>query len=447
MGETIFIILLVALLLGIVVVIFLLLRGKQEGESSELLQENARLNAVSEQLAESLAELKSEKKQTDDENDRLLGENSRVQERNEALTAQLQKDRKELLELQEKFKSEFENLANAILNRSAESITEKNKEKLQQLLEPLKTDIEKFKEQVEKNQEKTNTWNTKLSTIITDLSSKNEKLSEDAQALVTALKGESKTQGNWGEFVLERVLTIAGLKEGVEYEREYTTTNAAGETIRLDALVYLPDKKHLIIDSKVSLKAYMDYSNEEDPERRKKLLDQHIISIKNHIKLLSEKAYPSGAGLDSPEVVLMFVPVEQGFELAMQHDQDLYDYAYKRNIVIVSAATLLATLKTVASIWKQEKQNRNVQQIAEEASKMFDKFVGFTETMQKIGSAIEKASNEYDKGMGQLSEGKGNLVGRAKKIRDLGAKGNKELPRELLDEAEDIELTDNEDHS
>lgn len=447
MGETVFFILLSALLLGIIVVIVILLRRKEEDDSTDLVQENAVLNAAKEQLSQSLAELKAEKKLTDQENDRLLGDNSRLQERNDSLNTQLEKERKDLLELQEKFKSEFENLTNAILNRSTERITEKNKEKLQQLLEPLKSDIKKFKDQVAENQEKANTWNTRLSTIISDLSVKNEKLSEDAQALVTALKGESKTQGNWGEFVLERVLTIAGLKEGVEYEREYTTTNAAGDTIRLDALVYLPDKKHLIIDSKVSLKAHMDYSNEEDPDRRKKLLDQHIISIKNHIKLLSEKAYPSGAGLDSPEVVLMFVPVEQGFELAMQHDQDLYDYAYKRNIVIVSAATLLATLKTVASIWKQEKQNRNVQLIAEEASKMVDKFVLFTETMQKIGSAIERASSEYDKGMGQLSEGKGNLVGRAQKIRELGAKGNKELSADLLNDSEDIEIADDEDRS
>jgi len=424
-------IILAVIIVGLGIVIALLMKRSGSSHDTSVLSEKSKLEGLNEELQRNLEALRKELSDESQEKDRLLSENSGLHERNKNLQEQLENQKEDLVKLQEKFKLEFENLATKILKQSTDNLSESNKDKLKELLDPLKTKITEFQTRVENNQKESLEWNTKLKTIVEDLSTKNEKLSEEASNLVSALKGENKTQGNWGELVLERVLQMAGLHEGEEYQREYTTKNARGETIRMDAVVFLPDDKHLIIDSKVSLNAYTEYSKEDDPDRRKSLLQQHLISIRTHIKNLSDKAYPTGLGLDTPEIVLMFVPIEHGFELAMHEDQGLYEYAYNRNIVIVSAATLLATLKTVASIWQQEKQNRNVLLIAEEAGKMYDKFVGFTETMLGIGKAIEKASSEYDKGMKQLRDGTGDLLTRAQKIKALGAKANKSLPSEL----------------
>jgi len=426
----------IVLLLAVIYLIYIQLNKKPKSEEANAELE---LNALKAQfnLQESrLKELETEKHKIESERNQLLAENSTLHERLRGLNEKLLEQKKDLSEIQEKFQTEFKLLASQILEKNSEKFGKEQKEKLEHLLNPLKDDLNNFRTKIESNHAKSLEWNASLKTIISDLSEKNKALSEDAKSLASALKGESKTQGNWGELVLERVLEMAGLVKGIEYDLEVSTTNATGNTIRPDAVVYLPDNKHIIIDSKVSLTAYLAFSEAEDKEESQRHLKNHIISIKNHIESLAAKAYSSGKAFDAPELVLMFVPVERGFELAMHEDQQLYDFAYKRNVVIVSAATLLATLKTVASIWKQEKQNRNVQAIAEEATKMYDKFVGFAETMVKIGKALERANVEYDHGLSQLKSGKGNLIGRAAKIKQLGAKGNKELPSELIEKGD-----------
>lgn len=430
-------IVLVLVVVGIAVLILQQYFKKKPEAVEDLRPQNAALQSNIESLTASIKELKEEIEVLREKERKLSTENSRLEERNNNLLSQIQNEKEEIQKLQEHFRKEFENLAHQILQKSSDRLSDLNQDKLKNILNPLKQDIDTFKQKIESNHNQNISWNSQLKTIIQDLSQKNENLSKDAQNLVQALKGESKQQGGWGELVLQRTLEMAGLIEGQEYKMEVATSNAEGKQIRPDAVVYLPDNKHIIIDSKVSLSAYVKYSESVDSEERKTHLKNHIISIRKHIQSLSEKAYPSGQGFDAPDIVLMFVPVEHGFELAMHEDQQLYEFAYERNIVIVSAATLLATLKTVASIWKQEKQNKNVQLIAEEASKMYDKFVSFTETLHKIGNAIDRASEEYDKGINQLKTGRGNLVGRALKIKKLGAKGAKELPSVLLEDEED----------
>ena len=252
---------------------------------------------------------------------------------------------------------------------------------------------------------------------------------------MTALKGDNKQQGNWGEMVLEKVLERSGLKAGEEYKMEFATTNSENERIRPDAVIFLPDNKHVIVDSKVSLVAYSACVNALNEEDRMKFLKAHIESLRNHIKLLSDKNYQTAIGLQSPDFVLLFVPIESSFSLAVQGDAELFNYAWDRKIVIVSPSTLLATLRTIASIWKQERQTRNAIEIAEEGGKLYDKFVAFVDDLIKVGNGIKKTQGDYEDAMKKLHEGSGNLVRRAEKMKELGAKTSKQLPQGLIDRA------------
>lgn len=259
-------------------------------------------------------------------------------------------------------------------------------------------------------------------------------MAEEAKDLTRALKGDSKTQGSWGEVILQRILEKSGLTKGREYEIQENHRSEDGRNLYPDVVVYLPDEKRLVIDSKVSLKAYEKFSSAEDEDERKQALKQHVSSLRSHVKGLSSKNYEQLYGGNSPDFVLMFVPIESAFGVALQHDSSLYYDAFDKNIVIVSPSTLLATLATIDSVWKQEYQNKNAQEIAYRGGQLYDKFVNFAESLKGIGKRIRQTQEEYDSAMGQLSTGRGNLIRQVEMIRELGADNSKKLSSDLLDQ-------------
>ena len=302
---------------------------------------------------------------------------------NENLKQKLTEQKAELEQLNQKFTKEFENLANRILDEKSQKFTEQNRNNLDIILNPFKEKLKEFELKVDKTYKAESDERITLKTEIKNLIDLNQKISEEANQLAIALKGDNKQQGNWGEMVLEKILERSGLKAGEEYKMEFATTNSDGDRIRPDAVIFLPDNKHVIVDSKVSLLAYNACVNAVSDEERMKFLKAHVESLRNHVKLLSDKKYQSAVGLDSPDFVLLFVPIESSFSLAVQGDAELFNFAWDKKIVIVSPSTLLATLLTIASLWKQERQTRYAIEIAEEGGKLYDKFVGFYEDLVK----------------------------------------------------------------
>ena len=351
------------------------------------------------------------------------------------LQERLDEERKEIEKLQVKFTKEFENLANKILEEKSVKFTEQNRENLDQILKPLSEKIKDFEKKVEDKYLKESSDRASLVQQIKTLHELNQQMSKDASNLTKALKGDSKARGSWGEFILESVLEKSGLMKDREYKIQESFKSTDGKLQKPDVIVYLPDDKNIIIDSKVSLIAYEQFSSSEDDNDRNISLKEHIRSIRNHIKELGEKNYQSLYELNSPDFVLMFVPIEPAFALAVQSDANLFYEAFEKNIVIVSPTTLLATLRTIASIWKQEKQNKNALEIARQSGDLYDKFVGFVEDLSLIGSNIKTTQSNYDKAMKKLSEGRGNLIRKVENIKELGAKATKSLPQSLLDES------------
>lgn len=353
------------------------------------------------------------------------------------LEEKLNTQKDELSELNQRFNQEFKLAANAILKQNTEDFSKAHQKELTELLTPLKEKIKTFESSVEKKYVDELKERSDLKSEIRQLIELNKTLNEQAVNLTTALKGENKTQGNWGEMILERILESSGLIKGEEYETQFSDTNADNKRIQPDVLIRLPDDKHIIVDAKVTLVAYEKYISENDDSKKENHLKNHIISVKNHVKLLSEKNYQSGIGVNSPDFVLLFMPMEPAFSLAMQNDPTIFMYAWDKKVVIVSPTTLLATLRTIASVWKHERQTKNAIDIADRAGRLYDKFKGFVDDMQRIEKGLTSARNAYDDAFGKLTSGKGNLVGRAEKIKALGAKTTKDLPKELIDEFDD----------
>lgn len=353
------------------------------------------------------------------------------------------KDQKEEMEnLQDRFKDEFENLANKILEEKSQKFTEQNKEKLDQLLKPLGEKMEEFKKRVEETHKEDIKGRSSLEQHLKHLQELNQQMAKEAKDLTNALKGESKTQGSWGEVILQRILEKSGLSKGREYEIQESHTTDEGRRLQPDVVVHLPDDKRLIIDSKVTLTAYERFVSCDDDDVRQKELKNHVLALRKHVKDLSSKNYQQIYGGNSPDFVLMFVPIESAFGLALQQDNDLYYEAFDKNIVIVSPSTLLATLATIDSVWKQEYQNKNAQEIAERGGALYDKFVLFVESMQDIGQRIRQTRESYDQAMNRLTNGHGNLVRQVEMLRELGANSQKTLPGDLADQKH---LTDGEE--
>jgi DNA recombination protein RmuC len=360
-----------------------------------------------------------------------------ARERIASLQERLDQRLKELEEVKKSFSTEFENLANRIFEEKGKKFTEQNREQLDLVLNPFKEKLKDFEKKVDDVYREENNERINLKAELKQLSDLNRQLTSEANNLATALKGDNKTQGNWGELVLEKILERSGLKEGEEYQTQFVTSNAAGDRIKPDVLVMLPDNKHIIIDSKVSLVAYNQLVAAEDPTERQRLIKTHADSVRNHVKLLGEKNYHTGAGTDSPEFVLLFMPIEPALGAALQFDAELFMYAWDRKIVIVSPSTLIATLRTIASIWKQERQTRNALRIAEEGGKLYDKFKGFVDDLVQVGRQMDSAKTKYEEAMNKLVTGRGNLVGKAELMRKLGAATTRHIERAITERAED----------
>lgn len=346
----------------------------------------------------------------------------------------------ELENVHKKYSVEFENIANKILDEKSKKFTDQNKINLELILNPLKEKIKDFENKVEKAYKTESDERITLKAEIKNLIDLNKQVSEEANNLAKALKGENKTQGNWGELILEKVLERSGLIKDQEYRLQYSANNEEGKRIQPDAVIMLPDNKHIIVDSKVSLVAYEAHVNAASEDDREKYIKEHIASVRSHIKSLSEKAYQSSAEFNTPDFVLLFIPIESSFSVAIQTDQDIFNFAWDRKIVIVSPSTLLATLRTIASIWKQERQTRNAIEIAKQSGALYDKFVGFIDDMDKIGKNIDASKNAYDNAINKLHKGSGNLVKRASEIEKLGAKTTKQLPSKFADNDETVQL-------
>ena len=339
--------------------------------------------------------------------------------------------------LQEQFTKDFEILANKILEDKSSKFTEKNKENMEQILNPLQEKIKSFEKKVEDTHKESIEKQSALRQQILGLKELNEQMSKDAINLTRALKGDSKKQGDWGELQLETILEKAGLQKDVHYTTQDGYRDEDERLKKPDLIINLPDHKHLIIDSKVSLTGYERFFNAENEIDEKLSLKNHVQSIQKHIKELGTKNYTDLYGINSPDYVIMFVPIEPALMIALQQDQNLYLQALDKNVVMVSTSTLLATLSTVASIWKQEDQKRNVLEIASQAGALYDKFEGLVEDLLKIGKQINASQDGYKAAMNKLSEGKGNLIGRVERIKTLGAKTKKSLPSSLLDRAKE----------
>ncbi len=344
--------------------------------------------------------------------------------------------KQEVNELQQKFTKEFENLANKILEEKTQKFTEQNKENLKNILSPLQDKIQHFEKKVEDTHKESIDYHAALRQQIVSLSEMNTKMSKETINLTKALKGDSKMQGNWGELVLERVLEKSGLEKGREYEVQQAFTSEEGSRILPDVIINLPDGKKMVVDSKVSLTAYEKYVNEEDDVQQNIYLKEHVNSVKRHVEQLSDKRYQDIYQMESPDFVLLFIPIEPAFALALQEDLNLYNKAFEKNIVIVTPSTLLATLRTIDSMWTNQKQQENAIEIARQAGALYDKFEGFVSDLIKIGKKMDEAKIEYSSAMNKLTEGKGNLVTSAEKLKKMGAKAKKALPEAILKRAE-----------
>ncbi len=353
-----------------------------------------------------------------------------LQTQNTHLSERLDTQKKELTELQQHFTKEFENIANRILKQNSSDFTDVNVKHLTDIVNPLKDKISLFEKKVEDAYDKELRDKLSLREEVRKLTELNTRISEEATNLTKALKGDVKKQGNWGEIVLERVLERSGLRKGIEYTREEQIEGDVGQVYRPDVIVHLPDNKHIIVDSKVSLLAYENFVNANDDEKDA-YLKAHIVSLRNHIKGLGEKCYQNSPTLNSPDFVLMFLPIEGSFSVALQADNELYSFAWDRKIVVVSPTTLLATLRTIASIWKQENQTKNAQEIARLGGALYDKLVGCVEDLNKVKLNIDRASASHNDAMKKLQLGAGNVFVTAEKMKQLGAKTSKQLPEDL----------------
>lgn len=366
-----------------------------------------------------------------------LAENAKIEltVENRNLVEKLASQKEEMIALDRRFKEEFENLANKILEEKSKKFTEQNKERLGEILQPLNQKMIEFREQVEKSHREDLQGRSALKEKLEQLQQLNSRLSQDSQNLTKALKGDSKTQGNWGEVILQRILERSGLTKGREYEVQESHTMADNRRLQPDVVVKLPDDKYIVIDSKVSLKDYEQFYSEQDETLRELALKRHVNSCRNHVKGLSAKKYQQLYNGGNLNFVLMFIPIESAFAAAVQYDNNLFNDAFEKNIVIVSPSTLLATLATIDNVWKQEYQNENAQKIAYRGGQLYDRIRLFVESMGKMGKYIQQTQDSYDEAMNRLSTGKGNVIRQADMLRKLGVQNGKALPSDLTAKA------------
>lgn len=373
------------------------------------------------------------------EKQQIFAKNSELTAINNQFKKSLETQKDEISKIQEEGKLQFENLANKILEEKTEKFTTLNQNNLKSILDPFQERIIDLKNKVNEVYEKENKERFSLGEKVKELSLLNQQISEDAKKLTRALKGESKTQGNWGEMILESILEKSGLVKGREYFLEHELKDEdnkalfsefSGKKMRPDAVVKYPDERNVIIDSKVSLTAFTELVDETDSDIYQIKVNQHVSSIKTHISQLSQKAYDDyGKSLD---FVMMFIPSEPAYIAAMQADQNLWNFAYEKRILLLNPSNLITSLKLIADLWKREYQNRNSMEIAERGAKLYDKFAGFIENLEKVGKNIDQAKNVYNDAFKQLSTGNDNLISQTQKLKSLGIKNKKDLPQSLI---------------
>jgi len=401
-------------------------------EAGRLAERCARIDPLQQQLEASLGKA-----------DRLESENRQQHARIGQLETQLAAERQQAEEklalirsAERELSDRFKNLANEILEEKSKRFVEQNQSNIGALLTPLREQLGEFRNKVEQTYEQEARERHSLKAQIEQLAQSNTRLGEEADSLVRALKGSNKAQGNWGEMLLEQVLESSGLRKGFEYEVQSSHTNEAGRRLQPDVVVHLPEDKHLIIDAKVSLLDYERHANAEGESERKQGLDGHLRSLRAHIKGLSERQYENLYGGRSPDFVLMFIPIEPAFMAATIADRTLFQEAWKQNVVLVSPSTLLAMLRTIASVWRQELRNRNAQEIAERGAALYDKLAGFAADFEKVGQRIQQAGESFHEARNKLAQGRGSVVRQAEMLRDLGVKPGKSLPQPLLELSE-----------
>ena len=391
--------------------------------------------------SEDLTKINDELRKEREEVLKLNNLNTRLESDYRNIQENLKNQKEEVNQLQEKFSAEFKNLANEIFEDKSKKFTDQNKSNIGDLLKPLGEKITDFERKVEQTNKESIERNSALKEQLIGLRELNQKITKEAENLTKALKGDSKAQGNWGEFILESILEKSGLEKNREYFVQESKTNEEGRRFQTDVVVKLPESKSIIIDSKVSVVAYERAVNSDTDEEKSAHLKAHLLSLRTHIKGLGEKNYHSLYGVESLDFVLMFIPIEPAFSLAVQNDPELFNDAYSMNIVIVSPATLIATLRTIASIWKQEYQNQNAIEIAKEGGNLYDKFVAFTEDLKNVGRHLDTTQKVYVEAAKKLYEGNGNLIKRAEKMKKLGAKASKNIDQKLIERADDDEVS------
>ena len=379
-------------------------------------------------------ELRDELQKIREEKEYLTIENTKNSTENNNLKEKLEVNKQEVEKLQEKFTKEFENLANKILTTNSKTFKEQNKESIEGILNPLKEKIDGFEKKVAESQKESIGMHSALKEQLRGLKDLNLQMSKEAINLTKALKGDSKVQGDWGETQLEMLLEKANLSKGIHYETQGGYRDDEGKLKKPDFIINLPDDRHLIIDSKVSLTAYEYYTSNDDESEKENSIKKHLESLRKHIKDLSSKKYDSLYEINTPDYVLMFVPIEPALMIALNNSNDLYLEALDKNVVLVSTSTLLATLSTVSSMWRQENQKKNVLAIAEQAGRLYDQFVNLTDDLIKVGNQLKTVQGSYDTSMKKLT-GKGNLITKVERIKVLGAKTSKNLNKNLLDRA------------
>jgi len=434
----------IALIIGLAVgaaVGFLLasLRKKEQPEpvDTSMEIEVGTLRNTNVRLEQELTDSKEKLTEVQSAHQRLLQSEATLKSQYASLQEKLEIQKSELSELQERFRKDFELVANKILEEKTEKFTEQNKKNLDSILSPLKERIGEFQKKVEDSNEKNTERSAALDKHLQMLQELNREITQETKSLTMALRGDSKTQGNWGEFQLESILEKAGLEKGIHYTKETNLKTEDGDNQRLDYIVKLPDGKHLILDSKVSLTAYSKYFDSESEEEKATYLKQHLDSVNGHVKLLGSKDYQKLHGINSPDYVMMFIANEPALTLALKEDATLFEKALDKNIVIVSTSTLLATLRTISYIWKQDLQNKNAEEIARQAANLYDKFVGFTEDLIKLGDQMKTANKTYSNAMNKLSEGSGNLTRRAENLKKLGVNPSKQIDSRMLERSDD----------
>ena len=400
------------------------LSGRARATAAETRAE--RLPLVEGRLQEAEQQLSTLNAQVAALNTQLVQERSQSTEK----LALLQNARDEL-------SSQFKNLANDILEEKSKRFSEQNQQSLGQLLEPLKTRLQEFQGKVEQVYVQEGKDRSALAEQVRQLMELNKTVSQEANNLTKALKGSNKTQGNWGELILERVLETAGLRKGEEFDVQESHTTSDGKRLQPDVVLHLPEDRHLVIDAKATLVAYEDYANAEDDKHREAALKRHLDAVRAHSKGLSDKNYQDLYGLKSLDFVLMFIPIEPAFMLAVTHDRELFMDAWNKNVLLVSPSTLLFVVRTVASLWRQEAQNRNAQDIAKRGAELYDKLAGFVEDMESLGTRLSQAQKDYDGAINKLSTGKGNVIRQAEMLKKLGVKPNKPLPSPMVEQAND----------